>query len=148
MNLYVELKKRQQKRVDDFLHKYAFFAFSEKQFKEGLQKLGTTEDKLTALAGLGGFILTEHLPEFKEILRQNAAEQQKAIEDTLTGGEFAYQMFLYELANHEYSYTGDYIETLDALGYSVEDVTSNPVLLDALDRARKQLLTEAQGAED
>ena len=41
-------------------------------------------------------------------------------------------MFNYELANHEYNYTGDLTDTLDALGLTIEDVTANAQMNEAL----------------
>lgn len=43
MNLYKELSERQQKETDDFLNKYAFFAFNAEQFRQGVKRLKATE---------------------------------------------------------------------------------------------------------
>lgn len=145
MNLYQKLKKSQQERINDFLHVNAFFAFSEKQFKEGVKKLGIPEGAtgvLVPLGNTGGFILKEKVQEYKAIVAQTVAETQAALDDPDTGADFAYQMFFAELANHEYSYTGSTWETLDALGYTLEEVDKNPVLKAALAKACKDLLEE------
>lgn len=47
-------------------------------------------------------------------------EREAAIAEDKTGDGFIYQMFLCELSNHEYNYTEDVEETLDALGYTWE----------------------------
>lgn len=46
-------------------------------------------------------------------------ELQAAIAQDTTGSGFIYEMFLCELADHEYGYTQDVGETLDALGYTL-----------------------------
>ena len=45
-------------------------------------------------------------------------------------------MFVYELEDHEYGYTGDDSDTLDALNLTIEDVLQNPALLNGLRRAK------------
>lgn len=51
-------------------------------------------------------------------------------------------MFLYELANHEYGYTGELEDTLDALGYTAEDINADKRLLHGLERATKRIMEE------
>ena len=52
---YQEMKKTVQKKYDDFLKEFAFFAFSNEQFKEGEKKLNAGPDnKLVRIYG-GGF---------------------------------------------------------------------------------------------
>ena len=146
MNTYTELKDKQQERVNAFLSKYAFFAFSQQQFKEGLQRLGVPEDAervLVSLGNVGGFLLKDKLPEYRALMEGLEQETQEAIEDPETGAAFAVQMFTYELANHEYSITGDLTETLDALGYTTEDINNSPVLKQALSEACAAVLKDA-----
>ena len=65
---------------------------------------------------------------------------EAAISDYKTGDVFIYQMFLYELDNHEYGYTGDSEETLDALDYTMEQVQADARLLHGFEKARKKIL--------
>lgn len=142
MNLYAELKEDHQKRVDSFLGKYAFFAFSNDQFEEGMEKLGLTAGKekdLVRLGSTGGFLLKAKAKDYRELAEAIQQETQAAIDNPETGAQFATDMFLYELANHEYSYTKDTADTLDALGYTQEDIDNSPVLKRALDAACLQL---------
>ena len=53
-------------------------------------------------------------------------------------------MFLYELENHEYSYTGTVEDALDSLGLSFEDVASDPRLARGLDLAEQEILEQQQ----
>lgn len=55
------------------------------------------------------------------------------------GTGFLYQMFLYELDNHEYGYTGDLEDTLDCLGLTWEELKASPVMLKALDKASTEI---------
>jgi hypothetical protein len=51
------------------------------------------------------------------------------------GSEYLFQMFNYELGNHEYCITHDLTDTLDALGLTLEEVNADPEMADALKRA-------------
>lgn len=131
---YREMDAMHQARVDDFLHNNAFFAFSKKQFSEGLQKLKCQETDLFSIGG-GGYILKASAAEYERLAQSIEQEREQAIADPETGATFAFEMFSYELQNHEYCYTGDVSETLDALGYTVEEIRNNQTLQDALERA-------------
>lgn len=48
-------------------------------------------------------------------------------------------MFLYELDNHEYGYTGDLEDTLDCLGLTWEELKASPAMLKALDKASTEI---------
>ena len=54
-----------------------------------------------------------------------------------TGDGFIYDMCNYELANHEYSYTCDVSDTLNALGFTIDYVNSNKNVLNGLLKACK-----------
>ena len=150
MNLYKQLSDKHQSEVNDFLSRYAFFAFSPEQFKEGLARFGISEadapDKLQEI-GAGGFILKDHYNEYNELAERLNNEFQEALRDPETGHQFAVDMFTYELANHEYCYTGDVSETLDALGLEFNDVVSDPVLSSALLEAI-QTVTREDNSDD
>ena len=64
-------------------------------------------------------------------------ELKKAIEDDLTGEGFIYDMFNYELSNHEYCVTYDVGDTLNALGFSIDDINNDKRLLHGLQLATK-----------
>lgn len=48
-------------------------------------------------------------------------------------------MFVWEMENHEYSYTGDLEPTLDALGLTLGQVANDPKLSHGLKLARRKL---------
>ena len=146
MNLYRQQKARQEKEINAFFHDNAFFAFNEQQYKDGLKKLGLKEsgDELKIISiGAGGYLLTDKKGEYKELFNRIAEERKAAIEDDETGAQFAYDMFYYELNNHEYSYTGRTEDAISALGLSYSEIRENPRLKEALDKACKDVMADA-----
>lgn len=134
MNLYREMRKRQQETLNEYLSQYAFFAFSDKQFAEGLEKLRVQPDQLARIPG-GGFILQDRGQGLTDIFDSAQQEREAALRDPVTGEQFAFDMFYAELADHEYSYTGDPVEALDALGMSYNSVLADQMLKRAFDKA-------------
>lgn len=124
-NKYLEMKKKHQKIIDAF--DGWFFAFSKEQFNEGMKKVGLNPedtDKILRIFG-GGFVLKERVAEMEAMFDKNYQEMQEAIKADVEGTGFIYDMFLYELENHEYSYTGEVEDTLDALGFEIDEVLNN-----------------------
>ena len=137
MNRYLELKERQQKEFSDFP---MFFAFSDKQFEEGMRKFGLTvddTDKIYKFGGTGGFYRRTDSKALIDMIERHDEEFEKAIAEDTTGDGFIFEMFDYELANHEYSYTWDIEPTLYALGLTIDQVNNNKLLLHGLNKARK-----------
>lgn len=139
MNRYAELRERQQKEFDKLP---LGFAFSNKQFDEMMQRWGLDPekdlDKITRIP-YGGFIQKKDLDLFHETLERHSSETKASIEADETGEGFIYEMFLYELDNHEYGYTGDTEDTLDALGYTAEEVIGNPRLKRGIEKAATEI---------
>lgn len=142
MNQYADLRARQQKEIDAFPF---MFAFSNKQFDEGMIRLGlkpTDTDKIYSI-GAGGFIRKSDAPAMHEMLERHSAEMQAAIDADETGEGFVLDMFLYELDNHEFSYTWDMEPALDALGLTMEQVAADAKLLNGLHLARRKIRRRA-----
>ncbi|MFA6105903.1 MAG: hypothetical protein WC725_04940 [Patescibacteria group bacterium] len=138
MNDYLALKKNQADRLDLFTKDNMFFAFSKQQLEEGMKSLGVTDtSQLSSIPG-GGIILKDKVAEYKELGTAFSDEMQKAIDSDTTGEGFIYNMFLYELDNHEYSYTGELDQTLDALDLTLEAVNASQPLLNGLNLAIKK----------
>ena len=131
MNEYKAMKDRQQKRVNEFP---AMFAFNENQFSEGLRKLNTTKKDLVSI-GAGGFIRRKDAAAFLQMLADFRSEKAAAIAADTTGDGFIFDMFDYELSNHEYSYTGDLTDTLEAVELTPEEINESPALLHGLEKA-------------
>ena len=134
MNQYEDLKQRQQQEFSAFPMQ---FAFSDSQFAEGMAALGlepTDTDKIYKAPG-GGFYRREDGPRLYDMMGRFDRELQEAIAGDQIGDGFIYEMFLYELDNHEYGYTMDTEDTLDALGYTTEEVLGDPRLKRGIEKA-------------
>ena len=141
MNKYQELKEKHQKEVNEFPF---MFAFNQKQFDEGMKKLGLEPgdtDKIYNL-GTGAYIRKTDKDAYREMLTRHAEDYTRAIESDSTGEGFIFDMFYYELNNHEYSYTGYLDDTLDALGYTYEEIKENKALTNGLNKAIKTITND------
>lgn len=140
MNRYAELRHRQQ---EEFNALPLGFAFSNKQFDEMMRNWGLDPekdvDKIYSI-GAGGFVQKKDAELLHETHKRLDEEMAAAIAADETGEGFIYEMFLYELDNHEYGYTGELEETLDALGYTLEDINADKRLLRGLNRAAKEIM--------
>lgn len=141
METYIEMKNRHQAEVDALP---LAFAFSRDQYRDQLEKLGVSEEAANngAIIGLGGggFIRSCDKDLVIGTFERIHDEEQAAIAADTTGDGFIYQMFLCELNNHEFSYTGDIHETLDALSITEEDINSNKALQNGLRKAVKKII--------
>jgi hypothetical protein len=139
MNKYDILKEKHQKRINALPLK---FAFSNEQFKEAMQELGLTEndtDKIISI-GCSGFIRKTDKKLVEETFKENKKELEQAIKEDSTGNDFIKDMFYSELVNHEFGYTEELEETLEALGYTITQVNDNKALKNGLDLAIKEVL--------
>lgn len=128
MNEYIELRNRQREEINAFP---MFFAFSDKQFYEGMKKLGlkpTDTKKVCRLGNLGGFLRKSDTQKFHDMLARHDKEMSDAIASDTTGEGFIFDMFSYELANHEYCITYDPEPVLVACGLTAKEIQENPVL--------------------
>lgn len=134
MNNYRELKEKQRKEVNEFP---MMFAFSKKQFAEGMAKLGLKENETNKILsiGNGGYIRKSDEKALDDMFDRHKEEFKKAINEDLIGEGFIYNMFNYELGNHEYCITWELDETLDALGLTMEEINDNENLLHGLKKA-------------
>lgn len=138
MNRYKELKQRQQKEVENFP---MMFAFSKEQFNNGMIKLGlepTEKEKIYSI-GCGGYIRKSDSKAFNELFNRHDEEMKKAIKEDPTGENFIYEMFLYELNNHEYGYTYELNDTLQALNLTREKINADERLVNGLLKATKEI---------
>ena len=133
MNKYLALKKKHQKEINEFP---IFFAFNQEQFEEGKFKLGVTKNTELIDIGYGGFIRASDKQAYIDMYKRMDEEHKEAMQDE----EYCYWMFLYELGNMEYYITRDLEDTFGACGLTEEEVTTNPMLMNALRKARKDYL--------
>lgn len=136
---------RQQKEVNALPIR---FAFNQEQFREIMKEWGLRPkmdlDKIARIP-YGGFIQKKDAPLMHETFARHHRELQAAMDADPTGEGFIKDMFLYELENHEYSYTGTAEDALDSLGLSFEDVAADPRLARGLDLAEKEIRGQEQG---
>lgn len=138
-NRYAEMKARHQKEMDAFP---LGACFSNKQFEEMMAKFGLTTadtDKIYSIGG-GCYIRKTDEPAFSEMLARFDRDMTDAIAADTTGDGFIFEMFYYELANHEYCVTYEYDETLYALNLTMDDILADKRLLHGLKKAEKQYL--------
>lgn len=136
---YKQLKEKHSKEVHNFP---MAFAFDQYQFEAGMKKLGlhpSQTDQIINIGG-GGFIRTKDSIAWNQMLHKHDLEMKQAIQQDRTGDGFIYQMFIAELANHEYTYSGDITDALRALGLTYEQVMSDQRLSHGLKKACDKLM--------
>ena len=140
METYKQMKDRHQAEVNALP---LAFAFSRNQYREKLAEWNITEEEAKAGAiigiGGGGFIRSGDKDLVIGTFERIHDEEQAAIKADQDGTGFIYEMFLYELNNHEYSYTGDISETLDALSITADDLENSEALRNGLKKAVKEI---------
>ena len=138
MNRYAALRERQQ---EEFNALPLGFAFSQKQFNSMMMEWGLDPekdvDKIYRIPG--GYVQKKDVDLLHQTMERHDAEMAAAIEGDQTGEGFIYEMFLYELDNHEYGYTMDTEDTLDALGYTAAQVLGDPRLKRGLEKAAAEI---------
>ena len=127
---YQEWRKQKQ---EEFNELPILFAFSMKQLEEGKEKLGVKDNSELVSVYNGAFMKKADVHMLKEHMRKEKQEETGLYKDF----DFVYGMFLYELANHEYLYTRDDEETLDACCLEKKDLKNNPMLSDAFEKAKR-----------
>ncbi|SCJ53455.1 Uncharacterised protein [uncultured Clostridium sp.] len=134
MNMYSKLKKQHQKEINEFPF---IFAFTKEKLIENMAKLGLKKDETNKLLSLGGgtFIRKSDKEKLNQMFNRHEEELKKAINEDLTGEGFIYQMFDYELANHEYCITYELDDTLNALGLTIDEIQNDDKLLHGLKKA-------------
>lgn len=142
MNVYKQLKNKQQSDINEFP---MFFAFNNDQLYEGLTKLGLKKDdtdKIIKTVG-GAYIKKTDLKDFHKMLDNHTQEFWDKINEDTTGEKFVFHMFAYELANHEYGWTRDIEDTLDCLGITYDEVNSKANLKAGLEKAKEYVIANS-----
>ena len=139
MNAYQEMKDRQQKEFDAFP---VGAAFSNQQFQQMMEKWGLTLNDTDKICSIGGgcYIRKTDKEALCALINRLNNEKENAIAADLTGDGFIFDMFVYELANHEYCITYDLEDTLDALGLTAEQINADKRLIHGLNKAIKHYL--------
>lgn len=138
MNPYQALKDQHQAEVNNFPIKCAF---TKDRLKEIMREWSLPEDDFSTLAEVGpsSFIRKSDLPEWRNLIQRHNKELNDKILADKNGTEFVYQMFMYELGNHEWIITYDLHDALAALNLTEDKVYANPTLLKGLKRAMNDI---------
>lgn len=138
MNRYYDLQKKIQEEVNAFPFG---FAFTDKQFEEMMNKWGLKAKdtgKILSIGG-GGFIQKKDRDEMHKMFEKHHKWMEEAIAADETGDGFIYDMFLYELENHEYCITYDVTDTLNCLGITPAQIENDARLSHGLASAMKAI---------
>ena len=97
---YTDLKGRHQAEFNEFSEEWCFFAFSDEQFREGMEKIGPkmAEGEKVVRMATGMFCPKSKVGDLMEI----AGRQRRELRGAMQSPEFARAAFFYEMANHEY----------------------------------------------
>lgn len=131
---YLKLKQKQQKEVNEFPFG---FAFNNQQFKDMMKEFGLKEkdtDKIYSL-GAGSYIRKSDSEAMEQMFARHRKEIEDEIKKDIDGTGFIYEMFRYELSNHEYCVTYDIEPTLDALGLTLDKINKHQNLVKGLKKA-------------
>lgn len=141
MNKYAELKNKLQKEFDAFPFG---FAFSNEQFEKMKEELGVKDNSELISIGAGGFIRKTDEKALDELINGKEKRMKEAIASDPTGKGFIKDMFLYELANHEYCITYELDDTLYTLDLTLEEIEKDPRLKLGLQLAKNEYLASPE----
>ena len=137
---YFQFKKKMNKIFNKFLSENCFWAFSEEQLVEGLQKFGyATNDNLSnifvRITG-GGFMLKSVTKDYDKLSKK----RYRILKKYLSNYKHLIDALCYEMCNHECAYTGNFIPALNALSFTTNDLQKNKKLRKAYLNAKKKVI--------
>lgn len=134
MESYRQMQERHQKEMNSFP---IAFAYSDQQFDDGMRRLGLDPSETDKVVSVfcGAFIRKEDRDALMEMFERHSKEERDAF--IKNEDDWAYHAFRYELANHEYSYTGDYEPALEACGFDLDELKQYPDLVVTFRRAMR-----------
>lgn len=134
---YSQHKSRQEAERDTMP---MFFAYSIERLNEQMETRGIkTFDEITSL-GSGGYIKKGELNNLVEMVNRHVAEDEEAKKDP----EFVYDMFRYELGNHEFCITHELDDTLAACSVTEEELEGNEMFRIQLGKAVQDYLADCE----
>lgn len=132
---YREFREYWQKEFEKLPVKYAF---NQKQLEKAMNELGldvkTDMDKVISIFGAGDIWRKDDVEKYNEFSRKESEQRNELMKDK----EFVKDMFLYEMGNHEYGYTLDSQDVIEACGLTMTEVLNNEFLHGIWDEARKE----------
>lgn len=119
MTLYEKFKQEAKQEINALPMD---FAFSGKQMTEALKRLGAESRKECDSLG-GGALCLKKDPD--RIVSTIDALDKKLVKNMQDDFDFAKSAFIYELNNHEYNFTYDETDALEALSVTREMLSNN-----------------------
>ena len=137
METYQEISERHQREVNELP---LYWAFGSEQFRELLKKLGLTEEEareqLCSFIG-GSIVFIKDVPGIIGVLERH----KKEMKEFRKKRKNLKAEMMASMADHEYGYTMDPSETLEALGISPEDLRKDRRLRRTWEEAKKEYLS-------
>lgn len=130
---YLEWKKQTQEEFNAFP---MGFAYNSEQLEEEKKRLGVKENSELICVMSCGFIRRKDRNAFLKMNKRHAEQFKRYKQDR----QFVYEMFRYELANHEYVITFNIDDTLDACGITFEEYRANPMYMEQMENAKNDYL--------
>ena len=113
METYSELKIRHSQEFNNFP---ICFAFSNEQLEKALLKLGAKKEDCVSI-GAGGIVKKTDRKSFDNLMTRHDTEYKDAFKNNAV----LIEAIVSELSNHEYGYTYDATDTIEALGLDLDD---------------------------
>lgn len=134
MNKIEEYNEFVRSKLDAFPTAYAF---SEKQLEEAIEKLGAKSRDDLISVGFGGLIRRTDIDKWNQMWHEISEERKRLMKDD----DFAYQMFFNTMSNHEYIFTLDDDEIIDACGLTPAIVYGDDKLKDVYNQAKRDYIS-------
>lgn len=120
---YTQMRSRHAKMIGDLP---IFFAFGPGCEQRLMKKAGVnSKDELRSIPG-GGVIRQADEKLVAEVFERTSREMKLAMKNE----QFLKEALTYQLANHEFSYTGDLTDTFDYLGLDINDESLRQLALE------------------
>lgn len=120
-NAYITFRDSLRDEENKFITENIFFAFDNKQFEEWLKKIWVETIKDIISIGAGGYLRRDKTDEYHELFTRTSEKMKNWLN---ASPENLFSALVYELDNHEYELTRDHSDTLEALGLTAEELTT------------------------
>ena len=135
-NNYAEMLDFNRQEVEAFP---LFYAFTDEALNEGMQRLGVDNFNDICKVGWATFIQKTDFNAYVEMIEQQQARKEEAFKDD----SFLKNALIYELFNHEYSYTLEPESAIEALGFQMQEIENNKRFMKILKQAEKYVLDKS-----
>ncbi|MGW7813855.1 DUF7659 family protein [Staphylococcus xylosus] len=133
-NSYVQFNEGKQEIINNF---DIIFSFDNKELNKILEKLGLNSEEVVSI-GMNGFIRKSDVRAFNEMVDSIKTEHIK----NMKNDDYVYEMFKYEMGNHEYIITFDDEEILSVCGIDEHLFIADERLKEIYIKARNHYLNE------